>query len=349
MGSLNADGTLTGSMLNPGATGIRTRGAVECASLPVIGLSAASASATFDFSEIGRTTIPYSSASAKFNAPELRGVQLHSLVAQLQVDRSSPPAARILLTAQDIDNRVDSLAASVIYQPNRIAANLSQLTLNLADNSWRLTHDAQFARDRRGLTLANFELRSGSRSLALDMALPVDGPQKITLRATQFDLATLKPVTPGNPSIAGSLTADVQIGGVAAAPSIDANLDGTGLAINSQPLCDLGAKLHYEAEDATVDATLRQDRAHIVSVRGAIPMNLSWANGFLIHLGTNTSLKILSPGLRLAPFSQFAPEAVRNIGGLIAIDLALTGPLTHPVTNGTISLNSAAAKLYRWV
>jgi autotransporter translocation and assembly factor TamB len=344
-GQLNADGTLTGSMLNPGAIGIRTRGTVECASLSVIGLSAASASATFDFGEIGRTTIPYGNASAKFNAPDLRGVQLHSLVAQVQVDRSSPPAARILLTAQDIDNRVDSLAASVIYQPNRIAANLSQLTLNLADNSWRLTHDAQFARDRRGLTLANFELRSGSRSLALDMALPVDGPQKITLRATQFDLATLKPVTPGNPSIAGSLTADVQIGGIAAAPSIDASLDGTGLAMNSQPLGDLGAKLHYEAEDATVDATLRQDRAHIVSVRGGIPMNLSWANGFLIHLGTNTSLKILSPGLRLAPFAQFAPKAVRNVGGLIAIDLALTGPLTHPVTNGTISLNSAAGEI----
>jgi hypothetical protein len=344
-GRLAADGTVTGTMPNPSAAGMRTRGRLECASLATIGLSASSGSATYDFSGIGRTTIPYGTASAKLDAPELRGVELHSLVAQLQVDRSNPAAAKIMLTAHDIDNRVDALAANVLYQPNRIAANVSQLTLNLADNSWHLSQDAQFTKDRRGLALANFELRSGSRSLALDMALPINGPQKITLRARQFDLATLKPVTPGNPSIAGSLTADVRIGGLATAPSVDAKIGADALAINSQPLGDLGATIRYDAKDAIVDATLRQDPEHTLGVRGTIPMNLNWANGFLVRLGTGSNLKIFSPGLRLAPFAQFAPQTVRNVGGLVGIDLALTGQLTHPVAIGTIALNSGAGEI----
>ena len=125
---------------------------------------------------------------------------------------------------------------------------------------------------------------------------------------------------------------------------INASANLSGLKVNSQVLGDLNATVNYRPSTVSLDAIMHQDQSHQLSLRGEIPLVLNWAHGFLARIGNNQKMRLYSDGIRLELFAGVAPKTLKDAAGLLKADLALTGPPTHPVVNGTFTL--AGAKGY---
>ena len=340
-GSLTLDGTASGTLRGAKGAALRARGRMDLRSVRLSKLSAASGHASYDFKGIGSNGWPQGDANAEFIAFEANGIKLRTVAAHVRIDGGQPPRLYIAMTARDQNDHPDSFAATLEYQPDRIAGSLDRLSLTLPDGTWHLTRSARFTKDARHIALSGFALASGARELTLDADVGSTGVQKVALRARAIDLAALKPLMPPGHRIAGDLSAQMIIGGTSTAPSIEAKLAVNGLEVNSERLGDVNATVDYRPSRAILDVTLHQDPNHQLKLSGEIPLSLDWSNGFAARIGNNQKLRVFSDGIRLAPFSGVVPRSLKNAAGLLRADLELTGPPFHPAINGTVAITGA--------
>ena len=242
-------------------------------------------------------------------------------------------------------NNADRLAATVVYQPKRIAGSLDQLSVMLPDGAWHLAHQAQFTKDEDRVAVRHLALVNGVRRLTLDADIASAGTQKAALRIQAIDLAMLRPLMPWKQRIAGDLSAEITLSGTSNAPLIDANMRANGLMLESQKLGDMNATVDYRPSAAALAVILNQDQSHQLGLNGDIPVNLSWSHGFAATIGNNQKMRVYSAGIQLAPFAGIAPQTLKNAAGLLQADLELTGPPLHPAVNGTMTITGAGGDI----
>ena len=344
-GRLLLDGTASGTLRGAHGAALRTQGEIDLESAQFSNLRIASGRASYTFDKIGSGAWPRGGATVQLTALKTKGLELRAIAAHATIDGGRPPHINVAMTVHDRNDKADQLAATVIYQPNRIAASVDQLSLMLPDGSWRLIDQARFTKDQRHMAIRHLALANGVRSLTLDGEIGSAGAQKAELHARALDLAALRPLMPRNQRIGGNLSADISLRGTSTAPVIDTNLAVNRLLINSQMLGDVNAVAHYKPSKTVLDATFHQDQDHQLRFNGDIPMNIDWSRGFSARIGNNENIRVYSAGIRLAPFAGIAPQTLRNPAGLLQADLELTGPPLHPSINGTFAVTQAGGEV----
>jgi autotransporter translocation and assembly factor TamB len=344
-GGLILDGTASGTLSGAKGPALRAQGRMDLRSIHLSKLSATSGHASYDLKGIGQDGWPQGDASVGFTAFEANGIKLRTVAAQVRIHGGRPPRLDIAMSARDENDHPDSFAATLEYQPARIAGSVDQLNLTLPDGAWHLTQSARFTRDARHVALSGFALASGVRSLTLDADVGSTGTQKVALSARALDLAVFKPLMPPEYRVAGALTAAVIVGGIPSAPSLEAKLSVNGLELNSQRLGQVNATADYRPSTAKLDATLHQDSSHQLELSGEIPVSLDWSNGFAARIGNNQKIRVVSAGIRLAPFGGVVPRSLKNATGLLRADLELTGSPFHPAIDGTAAIIGAGGEV----
>jgi autotransporter translocation and assembly factor TamB len=344
-GRLNVDGTAVGTLRGPKGAVLRAQGKMGFQSVHITNLSLGNGSATYNFEGIGEKRWPWGDAEAQFTALQANGMKLRSVATHLRIDRGQPSRIRMAMEFRDDKNNAGGLAATAVYLPNQIVGSLDRLFLPLSDGTWRLQHAANFTKDQHHVSIQHFALANGARQLTLDASFAPAGAQAVALHARAVDLAILKPLMPQGQQIAGDFSTDMIVGGTPAAPSIEAHLGVNRLVMNDQRLGDLNAAARYMPSSAVLDATLNQDRDHQLKLNGQIPINLNWTRGFAATIGNNENIQIHSAGIRLAPFGAFAQQTLKNVAGLLLVDLKLDGPPFHPAINGTIAIRGGNADI----
>jgi hypothetical protein len=344
-GQLILDGTASGMLRGAKGAALRAQGKMELRSARLSSLSVASGHASYNFEGIGESGWPQGGANFQFTALEVNGTKLRAATVDARLDGGQPLEIRIATEAHDESNNANRLAATLVYQPDHIAGSLDQLILILPGGTWHLAQPAQFTKDAYHIAIERFVLANGIHRLALDASIELTGAQKVALHAHALDLADLRPLMPERQQIAGSLSAEIMISGTSTAPLIQANLGVVGLVMNAQRLGDLNATANYRPSAAALDATLHQDQDHRLRLSGDIPMNLSWARGFIATIGNNQKVRVYSAGIQLGPFGGAASKTLRSATGLLQADLELTGDPLHPAINGTTAISGGGAYL----
>jgi autotransporter translocation and assembly factor TamB len=344
-GQLTLDGTASGILRGAKGAALRAQGKVDLRSARLASLSVANGHAGYNFDRIGQSGWPQGRSNLQFTALEMNGTKLRAATVDARLDAGQPPEIRIAMQVHDENNNASRLAATLVYQPDQIAGSLDQLILILPGGTWHLAQPALFTKDAYHIAIERFVLANGVRRVALDASIALAGAQKVALHAHALDLADLRPLMPESRQIAGSLSAEIMITGTSAAPLIQANLSVVGLVMNSQRMGDLNATANYRPSTAALDATFHQDQSHRLSLSGDIPMNLSWAHGFVATIGNSQKVRVYSAGIQLAPFSGVAPKTLRSVTGLLQADLELTRDPLHPAINGTSSITGGGAYL----
>jgi autotransporter translocation and assembly factor TamB len=344
-GRASLDGTAVGTLRGAKGASLRAQGKLIFQSIHLSALSLASGSADYDIDGLARSGWPWGDVTAQFTALEVSGMKLRTLAADMRLGRGPSPRLRMAMEARDEKNHTNSVAATVVFAPNRVTGSLDQTLLKLSDGTWRLAQPAQFVKDRQRIAIHGFALENGARRLTLDASIAPAGAQNVTLRAHAIDLAVLKPLMPQGQQITGQLSTEIAVSGTSSAPTIDASLETSSLVINSHKAGDLDARAAYRPSSATLDVTLHQDRNHQLKLNGDIPISLSWAHGFAATIGTNEHLRLQTAGIRLAPIGDAAPRTFRNVTGTLRADLSLAGSPFRPAITGTADINGGGEVL----
>src|SRR4249920_772172 len=105
-------------------------------------------------------------------------------------------------------------------------------------------------------------MRNDGRELFLDGQVTVTGSQALRLNVEKLPIEGLRAFFSDAPDVTGILSAQVQLGGTAAAPQVVATLKLENSKIAGYSYAGLVVSGSYRDQKAEVKATVQQDQGH---------------------------------------------------------------------------------------
>jgi autotransporter translocation and assembly factor TamB len=344
-GRLDLDGTAIGKLVGSDATGLHAQGRAVTSNLNLNGTTLTNGIVTYDLSRIGKGGLPLGRARIQLAAVAFGSTHLRLLTADAQITRQQPITAALALKVVDAQGHPHSAAANFITRNGDVTGTLTEISVAAPDGTWGLVAPTHFTVGSRAISIANFQVRNGSRELALNGTMRITGPQNVTFTARDLDLALIKPLLQPDQQPNGTIAADIVVTGTAAAPILQVHLNGQRLAMHSQRIGDLTLQATYTAGATGVNLVLYQDHAHQMTLIGRLPMSLDWQRGFHAHIGNDAALKLYSAGLRLGGLAALAPRLIRDAAGQLAFNLAINGTPLHPAVTGTMAVDNVGGRI----
>lgn len=350
-GQLTLNGKAEGSIEN-----LQTHGRLTAQRLQLPGVKLAKADIQFAAEQIGQAQ-PL--AEVKIGLRDLdAGMLLQKIDADVQLLPTESPAdqrVQLAVVVQETPDRRHRLQAEILAEPlaheQHITAQLSDLSLALPIGAWQLAQPVTIQYQQSEVTrvtIDRFVLADTSnpdQQLSLHGSLTTNGPQDLQLKIAHFSLDSLQDFLPPQPAIDGVFSADIQLAGTAAAPTLQGQAGLTGLQIAGQAYQGLQTTLGYQNKKATLDLSFQQDAEHALQASGSLPLALSWVNGFQSSVLGTPQFQAHSDGLNLAFLNAFSGKAVHDIAGEFHLDLKADGPADKPVLNGTFALTGGQARV----
>ncbi len=336
-GSLALAGKAQGNLAD-----LKTRGALKLANLFYDKVAVKSGDIDFDLTRTTQQPVPGGVLVARLSGVQA-GVELHKLDGTVMLAAGSR-SARVDVKAQDRFARIHTLQASVDYSQPDIIARLSQATLSLPDGVWHLASPATLTKRGESLIVQKLALRNREREASLDGYLTLTGQQALNLIVDKFPLEALAAFLPKQPTMTGLLALQAKVGGTAASPEITGILKLTDSTIGGQAYAGLIADVGYQARQANLNLTLRQDAAHTLTATGKLPLLLSWHEGWRSEVTGDMDVRVKSAGLSLAFLNAYTAKTVSELGGEISLDLIARGRPAEPSLTGSFHLSGGKLK-----
>ena len=344
-GRLRLEGTAEGSLGN-----VRARGKLRAEAVRLAELSLAAATIDFAAERLGQ---PQPQASLSIGLSDLHaGLGLQTLSAELQLapgpSETDQPGHQLHLdlTASQTPERRHRLRARILAQSERVTAQLQELSVALPLGTWQLARPARLGYRAGSLTLDSFVLakhEQPEQQLILRGRLAITGTQGLQLQLTNCSLDEFTALLPQQPRLHGTLSAEVQIGGTAEAPSIAASASVREARIAGQAYAGAKATVRYQDRKARLQLVFHQDERHALYADGSLPVALGWAEGFRAAVFGDLDVAIRSDGLDLAVLNAFSGGAADDIAGTLRLDLRATGPTDTPQLSGSFDLEDGRA------
>ena len=344
-GRLRLEGTAEGSLGN-----IRTRGKLRAEAVRLAELSLAAATIDFAAERLGQ---PQPQASLSVGLSDLQaGLGLQTLSAELQLVPGPAGTDRpghqlhLDLTATQTPERRHRLQAQFLAQPERITAQLQELSVALPLGSWQLVQPVRLGYRAGGIRFDRFVLAKSDQpeqQLVLRGGLATTGAQDLQLQLTNCSLDEFANLLPQEPRLRGRLSAEVQIAGTAEAPSIATSAVVREGQIAGQAYSGANATVHYQDRTARFQLAFHQDEQHTLHANGSLPVSLGWAGGFQAAVLGDLDVAIRSDGLNLAVLNAFSAGAADDIAGTLQLDLRAAGPVDTPLLSGSFGLKDGRA------
>ena len=343
-GQIALKGAATGSLAN-----LQTEGTLRAKALTLPGFTLANAAMQFQAAELGQAH-PQATVSVRLTDLDA-GLALQSVDADIQllpVQTADTQRVHISLKAQEKEapQRRHRLQAEVLAQADQIHAQLQELSLALPIGTWQLARPVTIQHQPSGLSIDRFVLTNQAQQnqqILLNGSVSTTGPQDLQLQITDFFLDNLKDFLPPGLEVSGIFSADIQLAGTAAVPTISGQAGLDALKIASQAYEGLKTRIDYQQKKVCLDLTFQQDTDHTLQAKGCLPISLSWANGFQSALVGEPSFHVHSEGLSLAFLNGLSGKSVHDIGGEIHLDIKADGPVEKPRVNGTFGLKGGQA------
>ncbi len=333
-GSLALSGTARGSIVD-----LAVAGALDVAPLCDEAVSIRRARVDFDVAHVGgakpegRATI----AIEEFGGP----LRLERIDARTSFAGAEPRRASVDLTLQERKDRSHRLRADVELRADAIRASVAELSLALEDGAWRLEKPATIVARGGGVEIDRLSLAHGDRRIWITGKAATQGAQSLALAIERFPIANLRPLLGEKLPLDGVIVTRVEIGGSAAAPTVEARAEIVDLMVSGQRYEGLTAALHVSPATTTLDATFKQDATRSLVVAGRLPVRVSWDGAFRSDLAGEMDLRARSPGLSLAFLNLAGEKLVRDAAGDLVVDLAVRGPIDAPMPSGTFAVRGA--------
>jgi autotransporter translocation and assembly factor TamB len=336
-GSVDVDGRAAGALANP-----RLDGKAKFANLSFAGNR-------FQSGTINWTVIDTMGSKltgrvrATANGAEV-GIPLRTLEANVALQGKDPIAAQIELVAQDREQRRQRVRAVARYFPDRIESQLQEVSLTMANGTWRNSKPAQIVVRGKTADIDDLVLQRGNQTVRASGTVGLQGEQNFQLQIARLPLDDLHQIAPVTRDAAGLIDADLRVRGTAQRPQVDGKMSVVNLAVAGQRYAGVNATAAYNAQRLKLDAQLKQDDAHTLTANGVVPVDLAWGEKKTAKVTGDAEVRLYSQGISIA-FLGLATRQVEKLDGLVAVDVRLRGPADSLVPSGTIELTGARARI----
>jgi len=273
------------------------------------------------------------------------GLALRRLDATAKFSRQPAHSIQLDLSAQDSQDRKHQLNGTLDLLPDALTLRLSQASLSGPDGAWKLARPATVSKRDDALSIAQLALKNGERELSLNGSFAFAGKQDLSLSVDRLPVETVTGFMSQPPKMTGLLAAQARIVGTAAAPEVTASVRLSNATIAGQAYAGASAEANYKDKRASLRLAVQQDSSHVLNGSGAVPLDLSWHNGWRAELANGMELRAQSAGLSLAFVNAFSGKAVENIGGEVSLDLLARGTVKQPDLRGTFGLRDGKLKV----
>ena len=329
-GSVNLTGGAKGNLND-----LKAQGKLTLSGIDFEGTAVQGGSIDYDLGYSSARSLPYGTLNISLSDIR-RGYRLQSLEGSGQNSSANAAGFDFDVKVRDAQSRTHTVAARLDYQPAHLVARLTRLTLDLPDGTWRLSQPVTVEQRDQDFLVDRLLMRNNGRELFLDGQFSLTGSQALRLNVEKLPIEGLRAFVPEAPDITGMLSAQIQLGGSAAAPQVVAALRLENSKIAGHSYAGLVASGSYRDQKAEVKATVQQDQLHTLSATATLPMTVSWNNGWRAEAGSNIDARIQSSGLSLAFLNAFSGKAIQGIAGEVEVDLQVRGSLNQPVANGVL-------------
>src|SRR5262245_31717738 len=312
---------------------LKTQGKITLSEIDFEGTAVQGGSVDYDLGYSSAQSFPYGTLNISLSEIR-RGYRLQSLEGMVKILPQTPTVFDLDVKARDAQSRTHTVAARLDYQPAHLVARLARMTLDLPDGTWRLSQPVTVEQRDQDFLVDRLLMRSNGREVSLDGQFSLTGNQALRLNIEKLPLEAVRAFFPEAPDITGTLSAQVQLAGTAAAPQIVAALRLESSKIAGYSYAGLVASGSYRDQKAEVKATVQQDQLHALNATATLPMTVSWNNGWRAEAGSNIDARIQSSGLSLAFLNAFSGKAIQGIAGEVEVDLQVRGSFNQPLTSG---------------
>ncbi len=234
------------------------------------------------------------------------------------------------------------------FAKGRLDATVETVRLETALGRWSLERAAQLTAARDALAFGDARFSSGAASITLDGRIARRGNQDFRLEARALPIADWARAYPAfiSPEVlsGGVLDVDLAVGGVGAAPIVDAQLVPRGLVVSEQPIETAAATLEFAARraHASLSATASPDLR--LDADATLPFSLAWEEGFVARpIGELVARATCEAG-DLAVLQGFVEDQITALGGRGRCALALEGPLDALRPSGRIDASDLTGR-----
>jgi autotransporter translocation and assembly factor TamB len=250
----------------------------------------------------------------------------------------------IALTARDRAERTQELALRLEHTAAATRGEVTALALTPpAGPPWRLAGPARFA-VADGVDLEGLRLVAGAQTLTLRGRVARAGTNTATLELASVRVAPLCELA-GAPACQGQVSGRAELGGTAASPRLEATLAADDLRVEEIPYGRLDATLAYADASATLRADLDHPGAGMLHLEGRVPVDLAWAGPRRDLRDAPVALAARADALDLTFLRSLAPRELRATGGVLSLDLRLSGPWTALAADGTLRVDGGRLEL----
>jgi hypothetical protein len=206
----------------------------------------------------------------------------------------------------------------------------------LEHQDWKLEEQTRIRFLNGKTQIANFQLSNGQQKVKINGFISDNPEDKLDIIFEKFSMATLDQLTRVSGIVLkGSMNGKVTLSAITKTPDVDAHLTVDSLNMNGTQVGNVKIESALDHEHTEADVKIS------INNHGAETMNIAGVYSLAKDAGDNAlNFNVKMDDAEAIVFDPFIRDLVSYPKGTISSDLKLTGPITKPQLNGTLSLNN---------
>ena len=242
-----------------------------------------------------------------------------------------------------------SLAASGQYwkkPPSQVVA-VDSARLTLPDHTWRLHEPVSLAlgRERFDFSPLYLEASDGSGLVRIEGSLPREQEGKLTISAIGLDLRDVYLALQRDTTrVGGTVQADIEVGGTAAAPTFQGTASLADLALGDLASPYVQGVVNYADRRLDANVLLWKTGTPVMRIEAALPIDLALKSVPKRQLPGDLVVRAVADSTEMSVLEAFT-NTVRGVHGTLRMDAQVTGSWEKPALAGFIDVRNAEASV----
>jgi len=183
----------------------------------------------------------------------------------------------------------------------------------------------------------DLQLAIGKGSLMIDGTITPTGTQQLSLDIQDFDLELLNSLGLLSSQIAGIFNLKAEVGGNISQPDISAEMQLTDLAWGDVQPGNIQINADLKEDKVDIVFILDKDKKTLISGSAKLPIYLNSENGEMIPSNEQLEADLLISDFDISLLKESFKQ-IKELNGLLGVDLHLRNNLSDPELNGNIKL-----------
>jgi len=244
----------------------------------------------------------------------------------------------VKLADKDATNQLDLYGLVEFGRDTTAKLKLLPSDVILEHQDWKLQEQTHIRFLNGKILVSNFQLSNGTQKMRIDGLISDNPEDKLKLTFEKFSMATFDQLTRHSGlMLTGLLNGGVTFSGITKTPGVDAHLTIDSLNMNKTLVgnVNIESALDNDRKEADMKVSIHNRGTETMNIAGVYSLAKDAEDHAL-----NFNIKM--DHAQVVIFDPFIRELVSNPKGTVSSDLKLTGPLSKPQLNGTVTLENAS-------